>query len=395
MSDPSRPPMQSSPPRRLVAFLCHASSDKPLVRTLYKRLQAEGIQPWFDEEDLLPGQDWQREIARAVSAADVVIVCLSNGSVNQAGYVQKEIRSALDVADEQPEGTIFLIPLRLEVCEVPDRLNRWQWVNYYEVDGFERLMRSLRARATALGLPVQPAQTGDGGVVSKQPVPVPAYLYRGGPLLSTAEIFTVFWGTAWEQSQQSEIVSYINEFFDVILTSSVVDQLAEYSVPGYAIAHGSRVGTITLSKPVPRRSISDGTIQRILRQEISTNAAFPQPTPNTLYFLYFPSDVTVTQGGARSGQAFCSYHNDVDGKIFYVVVPFPDKPGCTGGLAIRDALTTLSSNELFHAITDPIPGEGWYDDSSGEIGNACAWRTKRSGEYIIQLVWSNRFNRCV
>jgi formylglycine-generating enzyme required for sulfatase activity len=140
--------------RALSIFLCHASGDKPAVRGLYRRLKADGFAPWLDEEDLLPGQDWQREIPKAVHAADVVIVCLSRGSINKAGYVQKEIKFALDVADEKPEGAIFLIPLKLEECEVPERLARWQWVNHFDANGYSRLLQSLRARARSWGLTI-------------------------------------------------------------------------------------------------------------------------------------------------------------------------------------------------------------------------------------------------
>jgi hypothetical protein len=110
-SSPSPSPPASSPhPRPLRVFLCHAAADKPAVRDLYQRLQSEGfIEPWLDEEDLLPGQDWQLEIPQAVRTSDVVLVCLSSHSITRAGYVQKEIKFALDIADEQPEGTIFLI----------------------------------------------------------------------------------------------------------------------------------------------------------------------------------------------------------------------------------------------------------------------------------------------
>jgi hypothetical protein len=114
-------------------------------------LRADGYDPWFDEESLLPGQDWKREIIKAVRASDIVIVCLSNKSITQSGYVQKEIKFALDVAEEQPEDAIFLIPLRLEDCEVPERLGRWHWVNYFEESGYDRLRRALTKRADALG----------------------------------------------------------------------------------------------------------------------------------------------------------------------------------------------------------------------------------------------------
>jgi serine/threonine protein kinase len=138
----------AEPDRSLRVFLCHSSSDKPVVRSLYHQLSTEpGIQPWLDEEDILPGQDWDREIQRAVRNSDAVIVCLSRVSVTKAGYLQKEIRFALDVADEKPEGMIFLIPARLEECEVPDRLSRRQWVDCYEDRGYERLLRALRQRA--------------------------------------------------------------------------------------------------------------------------------------------------------------------------------------------------------------------------------------------------------
>lgn len=132
---------------KLKAFLCHASGDKPAVRELYNRLVEQGVEPWLDEEDLLPGQDWRLEIPKAVKASDVVLVCLSNKSINRAGYVQKEIKYALDVASEQPEDEIYIIPIRLEECDVPESLSRLHWVNIFQSNGFERLLRSLSIRA--------------------------------------------------------------------------------------------------------------------------------------------------------------------------------------------------------------------------------------------------------
>ena len=58
-------------------------------------------------------------------------------------------------------------------------------------------------------------------------------------------------------------------------------------------------------------------------------------------------------------------------------------------------LTSTSSHELCEAITDAIPGQGWYDDSKGEIGDICAWKTKTVGKYTVQLEWSNKANTCV
>ena len=137
--------------RHLRIFLCHSSGDKPTVRKLYRWLRADGYAPWLDEEDLLPGYDWQQEILKAVRNSDVVVVCLSLNAINKAGYIQKEIRYALDIGDQQPEDAIFIIPLKFEECNVPDRLSRWQWVNFSE-GGYARLTKALSIRASKLGI---------------------------------------------------------------------------------------------------------------------------------------------------------------------------------------------------------------------------------------------------
>jgi hypothetical protein len=144
--------IEESASRRLLrVFLCHASSDKPAVRSLYNRLCYDAFDPWLDEENLLPGEEWEKEIPKAVRNSDIVLVCLSHNSINKSGYLQKEIKFALDVADEQLEGTIFLIPVKLEECDIPDRLRRWQWVDLFKENGYVRLRRALKARASKLG----------------------------------------------------------------------------------------------------------------------------------------------------------------------------------------------------------------------------------------------------
>lgn len=145
--------------RKLRVFLCHSSQDKLVVRDLYQRLLAEGwIDPWLDEEKLLPGQDWDLEIEKAVESADAVIVCLSNNSITKEGYVQKELRKVLDTADEKPEGAIFVIPLRFDGMQIPRRLKMWQCVDYFPIQARSaavfRLLMSLKRRADDSAIPV-------------------------------------------------------------------------------------------------------------------------------------------------------------------------------------------------------------------------------------------------
>jgi hypothetical protein len=149
------PEAQVAPARPLRVFLCHSSGDMTAVRALYRRLRADGIEPWLDEQDLLAGQKPQEEIPRAVHASDVVIVCLSKKAVSIAGSIQKEMQYALDVAEGQPEGTSLLIPLRLEECRVPDRLRQRRPVDYFKRGGYERLLQALRKRAEDVGATIE------------------------------------------------------------------------------------------------------------------------------------------------------------------------------------------------------------------------------------------------
>jgi hypothetical protein len=228
-----------------------------------------------------------------------------------------------------------------------------------------------------------------------KPAASPAQLvYNNGPLLTAVQVFTVFWGTAWQQAPLSDTLQSVNGFFDYIVTSLLIDQLAEYNVPGKTIGHGSRIGTTTLTTSDPGTSVDDSAIQQMLNTNIANNA-FPQATANTLYFVFLPSGVTVTAGGSSSCSSFCGYHDAINGQIYYAVMPYPDCTGCSNNLSVLASLTVTSSHELCEAITDPVPGQGWYDQNNGEIGDICAWQTKQVGSYTVQQEWSNSANSCV
>jgi len=143
--------------RKPLVFLCHTSQDKPSVRKIYQRLRAEGwMDAWLDEDALLPGQDWNVEIEKAVEAAAVVIVFVSNNSITKEGYIQKELRFVLDIADEKPEGAIFVIPLRLNDCPIPRRLRIWHRVDFFPDDkeewAYQKLKESILKRSKDLGV---------------------------------------------------------------------------------------------------------------------------------------------------------------------------------------------------------------------------------------------------
>ncbi|HEY0493639.1 MAG TPA: hypothetical protein VGD57_09245 [Candidatus Dormibacteraeota bacterium] len=254
----------------------------------------------------------------------------------------------------------------------------------------------IAAPADAIRIvPLKQADERVGLAGARRKAPTAQLTYRGGPLLQKAEVFTVFWGAAWNQAANKTLAKNLNAFFDTILKSSLIAQLKEYNVGSQSIGNGRRTGTTTVTTPKPARAVSDATIRHLLQQEITTNKAFPAPTPNTLYFVYLPPGTTVSMGGSRSCLNFCGYHDNINGQIFYAVMPYAGCNGCLGGLSALDALTATSSHELCEAITDAIPGQGWYDDQNGEIGDICAWKFKKVGKYNVQQEWSNKVGGCV
>ena len=225
--------------------------------------------------------------------------------------------------------------------------------------------------------------------------PTPLLTYRDGPLIESVQVYNLYIGSAWSSGDAKTIAAGLDGFFKFVLTSALIDQLAEYSVPNYKITHGKFVGSKVLSSIAPPPSVTDAWMQTTLQQAIAAGGGVPKAEPNVLYFLYLPPGVTLTQGGGKSCQAFCGYHDDIDGKIFYAAMPYANCNGCLGGLSTLDAMTSVSSHELCEAITDPVPGTGWYDDANGEIGDICAWETKKIGSYTVQKEWSNAKKGCV
>lgn len=157
-------------------------------------------------------------------------------------------------------------------------------------------------------------------------------------------------------------MDHINNFFTAILKSSLINQLTEYNTNGFTIGNGSLWGSIVINLNAPKKSITDAKMQLQLQSWIKTNQSFPKPGANSLYFIYTDIGVTVSMGGSKSCSSFCGYHNATKSNLYYAVMPYPGCSGCLGGLDVQDALTATSSHELCEAITDPVPGSGWYDE---------------------------------
>jgi hypothetical protein len=142
-----RPGLKQHP---IHAFLCHSHTDRDAVRNLYLRLRKDSIHAWLDQENLLPGQNWRIEIRRAILRSDIVIVCLSRSFDQKKGFRHEEINIALERASLFPADETYIIPVRLEKCDMPETLHHLHRVDLFETNGYQKLVQALHKHAELL-----------------------------------------------------------------------------------------------------------------------------------------------------------------------------------------------------------------------------------------------------
>jgi hypothetical protein len=133
-----------SPERLPEIFISYAREDESEVRWLYDELTNRGFRPWLDQKNIEPGEKWELAIETAMRRADFILVCVSQRSSRKRGFVRKEIRRAVEESEEMLDSDIFLIPVRLEDCELPSELTAFQRVDLFVEDGMTRLTKAIK-----------------------------------------------------------------------------------------------------------------------------------------------------------------------------------------------------------------------------------------------------------
>lgn len=135
-----------------LVFISYSRLDTPVVKQMYFTLKLAGYRPWMDTEDILPGQDWEKQITCAINDSTIFLTFLSKNSINKRGMLQVELKEALRVWQSKLIDDIFLIPIRLEECEVPNELSKFQWLDLYDINDVSKLFSAIRHQMERLGL---------------------------------------------------------------------------------------------------------------------------------------------------------------------------------------------------------------------------------------------------
>ncbi|HET9055741.1 MAG TPA: TIR domain-containing protein [Chitinophagaceae bacterium] len=124
-------------------FISYAREDRDTAEKLFDFLTLYRYEPWLDKKKLLPGQDWNTEIRLALKKADFIVLLLSKTSIAKRGFVQREFKLALEYCEEKLDSDIYIIPCKIDDCEVPDKLSKFQWAELNTPESFEQILSSL------------------------------------------------------------------------------------------------------------------------------------------------------------------------------------------------------------------------------------------------------------
>jgi hypothetical protein len=124
-------------------FVSYATPDLASVDAIVQLLDSAGLRTWFDKKDLSGGQDWEYEIRKKLEAASLTLICLSTHAVDRKGFFHKEMRYAVEEALKLPKDKVFIMPVRLNDCPIPDDIRRWHTLNLFERSSSKKLLQSI------------------------------------------------------------------------------------------------------------------------------------------------------------------------------------------------------------------------------------------------------------
>ena len=130
-------------------FISYAREDIEAAKRVYDELKATGVSVWIDDQDLLPGTDWALEIAKSIKRSRYFIAILSTHSVSKRGFFQTELKKALEIRDQFPEDEIFFLPVRINKCDIPERIANIHCVDLFPSydEGLKKIFLALKVKS--------------------------------------------------------------------------------------------------------------------------------------------------------------------------------------------------------------------------------------------------------
>ncbi len=125
-------------------FISYVHEDNYIAEKFYDKLLRAGFEPWIDTHNILPGENWQQSVTKAIENTDIFIVLLSKNSIGKKGLFQKEIKIALELLQSRIDKDVFIIPIKLENIVIPSNLSEIQYLDFSNNIDWDKLLKSIK-----------------------------------------------------------------------------------------------------------------------------------------------------------------------------------------------------------------------------------------------------------
>lgn len=134
-------PTDTSP----MVFICYSKEDSKNAQWVNDKLKSAGFETWIDV-DMLGGTEWDPGTQAAISEeVDYFVVLQSKAMLKKKqGYCYKEIRIALERQKEFRPGDIFIIPTRIDDCNMIKSLKPYDCIDLHGEGGIEQLINTIK-----------------------------------------------------------------------------------------------------------------------------------------------------------------------------------------------------------------------------------------------------------
>jgi hypothetical protein len=235
----------------------------------------------------------------------------------------------------------------------------------------------------------------DAGTYPASHPDLPQLVSAGGAVMKAPKLVPVFFPNDAMQAPLTDFVSRLG-----------ATDFWKANVAEYGVGAATSKAPIVLTEAAPL-GIDDAAIATWLSGKVSSGVdGFAAPEEDTLFILYYPSDTSITAGGATSCDGFGGYHKSVAANlknVAYAVIP---RCASLSGLTGIDVVTAGTSHEAIEAALNPFPKAAPAYDSVDaqhivwtafgvESGDLCAPMTssfyKPDGfDFTVQRSWSNQ-----
>jgi hypothetical protein len=119
------------------AFISYARQDREFVDRLTVDLRAAGVRVWRDVEQILPGQNWEDSLEKALERAPALLY-VSSRHAGQSAWMNRELQAV--------RPSVVVIPIIIEdagIDNLPPLLRAIQWADFRETyeTGLNALLR--------------------------------------------------------------------------------------------------------------------------------------------------------------------------------------------------------------------------------------------------------------